>query len=55
MHPTPLHRLIATLRLYRRRYSTRQQLRGLDARLLDDIGITLVEARRESFKHFWKA
>lgn len=55
MRPTPLRRLIATLRLYRQRHSTRRQLRALDARLLDDIGITLTEARREGRKRFWEA
>lgn len=55
MRPTPLRRFIATLRLYQNRHYTRQQLRELDAHFLDDIGITFLEARRESHKRFWEA
>ena len=52
---TPLHRLVATLRLYRQRHLTRQRLRELDPHLLPDIGITRIEARREVSKRFWEA
>ncbi|MDW5377732.1 DUF1127 domain-containing protein [Halomonas sp. HP20-15] len=55
MSSTPLHRLVATLRLYRHRHLTRQRLRELDPHLLADVGITLTEARREGSKRFWEA
>ncbi|WP_136068661.1 DUF1127 domain-containing protein [Modicisalibacter radicis] len=55
MRPAPLRRLIATLRLYRRRHLTRQQLRELAPHLLEDIGVTPIEASREGRKRFWEA
>lgn len=33
---------------------TRAALRGLDAHLLDDIGMTEVEATREAARPFWQ-
>ena len=46
--------LIATLRTWRRRYVTRQQLGLLDARGLADIGIDAGARDREIAKSFWQ-
>ncbi|MFC3103073.1 DUF1127 domain-containing protein [Salinisphaera aquimarina] len=50
-----LTRLVETLRYYRSRRHTRRQLRVLEDRLLDDIGVSKSDARRESRKPFWQA
>jgi uncharacterized protein YjiS (DUF1127 family) len=42
------------LRVWVRRLRTRNQLRELDARLLQDVGITPDEQARECAKPFWK-
>ncbi len=44
-----------TLKLWYGRARQRRQLRRLDDRLLRDIGIDRIAARRESEKPFWKA
>lgn len=36
------------------RHHTRRRLRDLDARLLDDVGISAVRAEREARKPFWR-
>ena len=47
--------LFATLVVWQRRVDDRRALARLDARLLADIGIDPVEARREARKPFWRA
>lgn len=37
-----------------RRLQTRRQLLELDARLLDDIGLSAEQARREATRPFWR-
>jgi uncharacterized protein YjiS (DUF1127 family) len=46
-------RLVATLRLWRRRARRRDELRRLDERLLADAGIAVGEADVEAAKPFW--
>ncbi|MGM0823530.1 MAG: DUF1127 domain-containing protein [Pseudomonadota bacterium] len=48
-----LTRLRYQLRRYSQRRRSRRQLLALDARLLDDIGITREQARKEGRKPFW--
>ena len=36
-----------------RNYRTRQQLKDVPSRLLDDIGLTKEQAHQESVRHFW--
>lgn len=55
MHFAHLSSLLARLRLYRQRQRTRHQLLRLDARLLQDIGLSRTDAEREASKAFWKA
>jgi len=43
-----------TLRLWQRRVRARQELAGLDARALRDIGVTPGDADRECAKPFWR-
>lgn len=45
------HGIVARWIMARR---TRAALRHLDAHLLDDIGMTEVEARQEATRPFWK-
>ena len=40
--------------LFCRRLHTRRQLLRLDARQLDDIGLTAEQARREATRPFWQ-
>jgi len=44
-----------TLEIWYKRASQRRQLRELDYRLLQDIGINRADAWREGRKPFWKA
>jgi len=44
-----------TLITWQERSEQRQALMMLDRRLLDDIGVRQIDARREAFKPFWKA
>lgn len=46
--------LTARLRIITQRRRTRRALLGLDPRLLDDIGISPEQARREARKPFWQ-
>lgn len=48
------YQLHAQLRVYRERRRSRRQLLTLDDRLLNDIGITRAQARKEGRKAFWK-
>ena len=46
---------LMTVLAWRFRFTTRRQLRQLDERFLDDIGMTLEQAKAEFLKPFWKA
>ena len=46
---------LAILRVWYLRLKTRRQLRTLDARLLDDVGISEAERQHECAKRFWQA
>lgn len=52
---TPRVRLIALLRRWLRRSTTRAQLAALSREQLRDIGITHDEALREARRPFWRA
>lgn len=43
------------VRIWLRRYGTRRQLRRLAPHLLDDIGLSEAQRRRECAKWFWQA
>lgn len=47
--------LLDTLRVWRRRARERRYLAGMDERLLKDIGVTPLDARREAERRFWQA
>jgi uncharacterized protein YjiS (DUF1127 family) len=47
-------RALAIVPLWVRRAHTRRQLRGLDDRLLADIGISEGDRRRECARRFWE-
>ena len=47
--------LFGLLILWQRRWQQRQQLAGLDAHLLRDIGVTNRDVYREASKPFWQA
>ena len=47
--------VLATLAIWRRRNRTRQHLARLDARDLDDTGLTRAQQRAEAGKWFWQA
>jgi uncharacterized protein YjiS (DUF1127 family) len=49
-----LERLLATLRLWRRRAKESEQLSELSDRALRDLGISRSEAWREARKPFWR-
>jgi uncharacterized protein YjiS (DUF1127 family) len=49
-----LHRLAATLALWRQRRRERCQLLSLEARFLRDIGLSRYDAIREGRKPFWR-
>jgi len=46
---------LAILRTWHRRLKTRHRLRQLDARLLDDVGLSEAERQQECAKWFWQA
>ncbi len=51
-----LFRQLATMiSLLCRRYRTRRQLRGLDERQLQDIGVSRCEALREAARPCWQS
>lgn len=52
--PRPRHSLFDLLRLWRTRRQSRLALSRLDARLLDDCGLTPGEAMREASRPFWR-
>jgi uncharacterized protein YjiS (DUF1127 family) len=41
-------------RIWRERVRQREALKRLDDRLLDDVGLSREQARREAAKPFWK-
>ncbi len=45
---------ILTVAVWIARYRQRDELRDLDLSLLQDIGITPEQARKEANKHFWE-
>jgi len=49
-----VHRALMRVISYRDRARQRAQLRGLDARLLDDVGLTRMQADLEAGKPFWR-
>jgi uncharacterized protein YjiS (DUF1127 family) len=49
-----LARSLATLHLWQQRRHGRRDLRGLDDRMLRDIGLNRAEAEREARKPFWR-
>jgi len=51
----PITRLAALLRLWTQHAAARSQLRELEERLLQDIGVSREAALAESRKPFWKA
>ena len=50
----PLARLYAAMVAWQQRYELRQHLLAMDDRLLEDIGFSREEARREAAKPFWR-
>lgn len=50
-----LRRMAAILRIWRRRACERRHLAVMDERLLKDIGVTSLDARREANRRFWQA
>jgi uncharacterized protein YjiS (DUF1127 family) len=50
----PISRVVATIRLWRRRVRSRQELRELNDHLLKDIGISRATADYEVAKRFWR-
>lgn len=49
----PVLAAVSTLAAWHDRWDQRRQLRGLDARLLRDIGLDRTDAEREIRKPFW--
>jgi uncharacterized protein YjiS (DUF1127 family) len=49
-----LHLAVERVRLYRQRSRQRRELRELDDRMLDDIGISRERAMQEARKPFWR-
>jgi len=52
LHTTDISKL---LKVWQHRFNSRRQLRELDARLLNDIGLDTRAAQREADKPFWVA
>lgn len=52
---TVVFALAVTILKWEQRQQTRRMLKRLDARMLDDIGLTHHEAELEYKKTFWKA
>ena len=49
----PVKRLFATVVAWQQRYELRHHLLEMDDRLLDDIGLSRAQARKEAAKPFW--
>jgi uncharacterized protein YjiS (DUF1127 family) len=52
--PSVAHRVVSTLREWRRRARDRSQLAQLDDRMLRDIGLTRADAEFLSNRPFWQ-
>ena len=50
----PVKGLFATLVSWQQRYELRRHLLEMDGRLLDDMGLSTVQARQEAAKPFWR-
>lgn len=50
---SPFRKAARTLRIWRERATTRQQLGSLDSRMLNDIGLSDFDAKLEAAKPFW--
>ncbi|NCF82386.1 MAG: DUF1127 domain-containing protein [Proteobacteria bacterium] len=50
----PVKGLLATVTTWQQRYELRRHLLELDDRLLDDMGLSTVQARQEAAKPFWR-
>ena len=50
----PRRASLAILRTWRMRLKTRRHLRGLDARLLADVGLSEADREQECAKRFWQ-
>lgn len=48
-------RMVAILRVWRRRACERRYLAAMDERLLKDIGVTSTDAAHEANRRFWQA
>jgi uncharacterized protein YjiS (DUF1127 family) len=53
--PNGIRASLARARIWFRRLKTRRRLHELDARELDDIGLTERQRQRECAKWFWQA
>jgi uncharacterized protein YjiS (DUF1127 family) len=53
-HPRLIRRMVATIRLWRRRVRSRQQLRDLNDHSLKDIGLSRDAVAYEVAKPFWR-
>ena len=49
-----LGRAYAAIAAWQQRYALRQHLLEMDDRLLEDIGMSRADARREAAKPFWR-
>lgn len=47
-------KILTNLSRWWRNYRTRKQLSHLSNHLLEDIGVTQAQARKESMRHFWE-
>ncbi len=47
-------KILTNLSRWWRNYRTRKQLSHLSNHLLEDIGVTQAQARKESARHFWE-
>lgn len=52
-HTSRIKSAARTLRIWRERTTTRRQLGELDARMLNDIGLSDFDAKLEAAKPFW--
>lgn len=50
-----VEKMIETVQLWNERTKTRNRLAGLSDYILQDVGLSRIEADRESHKYFWQA